>query len=67
MSEENERTICVILPIFDEKSLRTNYSRTSSGNISSCSAENHIEFESSIESKCFAKPLIVFTIMALIR
>lgn len=66
MSEENERTICVILPIFDDRPLRTACSRSSTGSTTS-SAENHIEFDSSIESTCFAKPLVVFTIKALKR
>ncbi len=66
MFDENDRTICVILPIFDEKPLRTVYTRSSSGSTTS-SIDHHIEFDTSIESTCFAKPLVVFTIKTLKR
>lgn len=49
----DERKVCVILPIYDDKSFRT--------------TSRHLNYESSIESTCFAKPLIIFTIKALKR
>lgn len=62
MSYENERKICIILPICDEKPLKT---RNSTGSINN--STNLIDFESTIESQCFDRPLIVFTLMALKR
>jgi hypothetical protein len=49
----DERKVCVILPICDDKPFR--------------SSNRHLNNESSIESTCFAKPFVIFTIKALKR
>lgn len=64
MSYETERKVCAILPVYDEKSFKA-VSRSSTGSLNNLN--NLIEFEPSIESTCFDKPLIVFTLMALKR
>jgi len=53
--------VSVILPIFDNFNLK---SRTSNGNFTN--VQNfQVEYGSNIESLCFSKPLISFTINSL--
>ena len=58
-----QRSVSVILPICDN--LKTAKLRTSSGNLKNNVQNTQIDYESSIESICFSKPLISFTINSL--
>lgn len=58
-----QKSVSVILPICDN--LKTAKLRTSSGSLKSNVQNSPIDYESSIESTCFSKPLISFTINSL--
>ncbi len=62
-NDVEHKSVSVILPICDYP--KTTKLRASGGNLKNNVHNNQIDFESSIESTCFSKPLISFTINSL--